>query len=62
LAHRLSAIFVVHPEYGTRCSTAVLIGADGPIHFVERSFAADATPMETRAVTVAPDNNTCRVD
>jgi uncharacterized protein with NRDE domain len=62
LARRLSAIFVVHPEYGTRCSTAVLIGADGLIRFVERSFAADATPMETRAFTIAPDNNTCRVD
>jgi uncharacterized protein with NRDE domain len=56
LARRLSAIFVAHPEYGTRCSTVVFVGADGLIHFVERSFAADATPRETRAFTVAPGN------
>ncbi len=34
----LSAPFVLHPEYGTRCSTAVLIGHDDSLQFVERRF------------------------
>ncbi len=38
---RLSATFIVSPEYGTRCSTLLLIGKDGRMEFVERSFDAD---------------------
>jgi uncharacterized protein with NRDE domain len=37
---RLSATFIVSPEYGTRCSTLLLIGKDGRMEFVERSFDA----------------------
>ncbi|MGB8338400.1 MAG: NRDE family protein [Burkholderiales bacterium] len=37
---RLSASFIVSPEYGTRCSTLLLIGKDGRMEFVERSFDA----------------------
>jgi uncharacterized protein with NRDE domain len=35
---RLSATFIVSPEYGTRCSTLLLIGKDDGMEFVERSF------------------------
>lgn len=35
---RLSAPFVRHPDYGTRCSTVVLIGHDGAVELVERRF------------------------
>jgi uncharacterized protein with NRDE domain len=35
---RLSATFIVSPEYGTRCSTLLLIGKDGRMEFIERSF------------------------
>jgi uncharacterized protein with NRDE domain len=37
----LSSPFIVAPNYGTRCSTVVLIGRDGAIRFVERSFDAE---------------------
>jgi uncharacterized protein with NRDE domain len=36
----LSAPFIRAPHYGTRCSTVVLIGRDGDVRFVERSFDA----------------------
>lgn len=34
----LSAAFVEAPGYGTRASTALVVGADGAVRFVERSF------------------------
>lgn len=37
----LSSPFIRAPHYGTRCSTVVLIGRDGAVRFVERSFDAD---------------------
>jgi uncharacterized protein with NRDE domain len=36
----LSAPFVLHPVYGTRCSTAVLLAASGAMHVIERRFDA----------------------
>lgn len=41
----LSSPFIVSAEYGTRCSTLLMIAADGSARFVERSFDAggDAT-------------------
>jgi uncharacterized protein with NRDE domain len=38
---RLSAAFIRSPEYGTRCSTVVLLGRDGKARLVERSFDPD---------------------
>lgn len=38
---RLSAAFIVSPEYGTRCSTVLLLGRDGTARFIERSFDPD---------------------
>jgi uncharacterized protein with NRDE domain len=37
----LSAPFVLHPEYGTRCSTVMLLAADGELRLAERRFAPD---------------------
>jgi uncharacterized protein with NRDE domain len=36
----LSAPFVLHPVYGTRCSTVVLLAADGGLHMSERRYDA----------------------
>ncbi len=44
----LSAPFVLHPEYGTRCSTVVLLEPDGALLLRERRFdAAGALTGET---------------
>ncbi|MGH7511944.1 MAG: NRDE family protein [Gemmatimonadales bacterium] len=40
----LSAAFIVSGEYGTRSSTVVLVGRDGGVVFVERSFGANGVP------------------
>jgi uncharacterized protein with NRDE domain len=34
----LSAPFVLHPEYGTRCSTVLLLEGDGQLQLAERRF------------------------
>ncbi len=41
MAHALSAPFIVHREYGTRCSTIVTIDDTGNVRFVERRFGPD---------------------
>lgn len=46
--HIMSAPFVLHPEYGTRCSTVLLLGRDGSVDLEERSF--DAAGDETGRV------------
>ena len=38
--HALSSPFVEHPQYGTRCSTVLLIEHDGAVQLCERRFAA----------------------
>jgi uncharacterized protein with NRDE domain len=45
---RLSAPFIVSPNYGTRCTTVLAIGRDGRAWFLERSF--DATGAATGEV------------
>jgi uncharacterized protein with NRDE domain len=40
-ARKLSAPFVLDPEYGTRCSTILTIGNDGSLSLVERRFDAE---------------------
>jgi uncharacterized protein with NRDE domain len=37
----LSSIFIEHPVYGTRCSTVVLVDAEGRGLIAERRFAPD---------------------
>lgn len=40
----LSAPFVVHPTYGTRCSTVLLLQNDGGVYLGERRFDALGAP------------------
>ncbi len=47
----LSAAFVRSPDYGTRCSTVIKIGADGTANFEERNWLADGRPGERRCFT-----------
>lgn len=39
----LSPRFICSPDYGTRCSTLLLVGRDGRVEFRERRFAADGS-------------------
>jgi len=40
----LSAPFVLHPEYGTRCSTVLLLEPGGAFQIIERRFDAHGDP------------------
>ena len=40
----LSAPFVLHPQYGTRCSSVVLLEPDGRLYLAERRFDARGEP------------------
>jgi uncharacterized protein with NRDE domain len=42
----LSSAFIATDQYGTRCSTVVLVGRDGRIVFVERNFGRRGGPGE----------------
>ena len=44
MAHALTAPFIVHPEYGTRCSTVLTIDDAGNVRFLERRFGPDGRP------------------
>ena len=44
MAHTLTAPFIVHPEYGTRCSTVITVDDAGSVHFLERRFHPDGRP------------------
>ena len=44
MAHALTAPFIVHPDYGTRCSTVLTIDDTGRVRFLERSFNPDGRP------------------
>ena len=41
----LSAAFVELPGYGTRASTALVVGADGRVRFTERTFGEGGAPL-----------------
>lgn len=41
MAHALTAPFIVHPEYGTRCSTVLTVDDTGQVRFLERRFDPD---------------------
>lgn len=43
----LSAARIVSPAYGTRSSSAVLVGADGKVRFAERSYGPDGAELDT---------------
>ena len=44
----LSSVFIQAEGYGTRSSTALLIGRKGEVAFVERSFEEGTTPRDRR--------------
>jgi uncharacterized protein with NRDE domain len=48
----LSSAFIASSHYGTRSSTVVLVGRDGGIVFVERTFGPGGTPGEQRRFTL----------
>jgi uncharacterized protein with NRDE domain len=52
----LSAPFVVMPEYGTRCSTAVLVDSSGQLTFAERRFnaAGEVTGQSDYSIDTPP--------
>ena len=41
MARAVTAPFIVTDDYGTRCSTTVLVGAEGRIQFCERRYGPD---------------------
>lgn len=43
----LSAIFVSGSDYGTRCSSVLVVDQDGTLHWHERRFGPDARPTGT---------------
>lgn len=49
----LSPAFIVSPGYGTRASTVVLIGNDGKVVFIERSFGEGGKHLGTTTATFA---------
>ena len=48
IQRRRESIFIKDPRYGTRSSTVVLVGADGHVRFVERSFSDAGVPAGER--------------
>ncbi len=50
----LSSPFVVHPLFGTRCSTLMMIGHDGSLYVQERRFGADGSPVGQSSWDLAP--------
>lgn len=46
LEHKLSAIFVRMPDYGTRTSTALIIDHRGAAFFIERTYDLENAPEE----------------
>jgi uncharacterized protein with NRDE domain len=50
----LSSPFVLHPDYGTRCSTVVLRTAGGRLRVVERTFDPSGSPAGEREFSLAP--------
>ena len=48
-----SPVFIRHPEYGTRCSTVVLIDHDGAGQVIERSFDAEGSRSGEVALEIA---------
>jgi uncharacterized protein with NRDE domain len=53
LERRVSAAFVQHPLYGTRCSTLLLRDQRGGMRFAERRFDAAGEELETRLFHIA---------
>jgi uncharacterized protein with NRDE domain len=50
----LSAPFVLHPQYGTRCSTVVLLEPDGRLYIAERRFDCAGEPAGESEFALPP--------
>jgi uncharacterized protein with NRDE domain len=44
---KLSPIFINLDGYGTRCSTVLIMNAEGKVYFAERNFDANGTALDT---------------
>lgn len=56
-----SAIFIRHPVYGTRCSTIVMVDAEGHGDIIERRYDVDGISIgETRLTFTWPQVTTAR--
>ncbi|WP_421621381.1 NRDE family protein [Alkalilimnicola ehrlichii] len=51
---RLAPMFIRSPEYGTRCSTLLLLHEGGEIHFAERRFDPAGRVLDTRRFAFRP--------
>lgn len=51
----LSPVFVVNPEYGTRCSNVLVRARNGELQFAERRFDAAGREIETRDFRIPGD-------
>jgi uncharacterized protein with NRDE domain len=54
MARALSAPFVLHPQYGTRCSTVVLLQPDGQLLVTERRFDSAGAPAGESEFALPP--------
>lgn len=45
---RLSSVFIVGEDYGTRASTVIMIGSDGTAFLEERGFGRAGRPLDVR--------------
>ena len=53
-ARALSAPFVLHPQYGTRCSTLVLLHGDGRLYLAEHRFNSDGSGVGETEFSLGP--------
>lgn len=50
-ARAVSAPFIVMPEFGTRCSTVLMLGTDGEVQLHERRFDAEGRTAGESSIT-----------
>ena len=53
----LSAPFIVHPDYGTRASTVVMVDREGEVYFEERRFDPDGAMTGISEFRFRPRDN-----
>lgn len=53
---RLAPMFIRSPEYGTRCSTLLLLHEGGEIHFAERRFDPAGRVLTPAGLPLDPEH------